>query len=143
MRKSNISINGRKNDNCNVEQKKFDAVSKLVGYARNSSPEVIGFMNKFYHIKGLLQNYIYPSFKLISKKRVGSRFKKVYVIPKSPARIILDCKDIDENVKEGIRHTLATIKPIFLAHEVKNLQAMVFSLADKVLVNPYPDEIAS
>ena len=34
----------------------------------------------------LLHNYVYPSFKFISKKRVGSRYKKVYDIPKSPAR---------------------------------------------------------
>ena len=45
---------------CYVEQKNFDAVRKLIGYARYTTPEALFLLNEIYRIQGLLQNYIYP-----------------------------------------------------------------------------------
>ena len=59
-----------------MEQKNFDAVRKLVGYARYTTPETLRIMNELYHKQGLLQNYVYPCFKLEKKVRLGSRYSK-------------------------------------------------------------------
>ena len=43
----------RKNDNCYVEQKNFDAVRKLVGYARFTTPETVDLLNTLYKAQGI------------------------------------------------------------------------------------------
>jgi hypothetical protein len=72
---------GKKNDNCYVEQKNFDTVRKLVGYARYSTPEMLETLNELYRVHGLLINYFYPSQKLVEKTRVGSKVTKRYDLP--------------------------------------------------------------
>ena len=80
----------RKNDNCYVEQKNFDTIRKLVGYARYSSDEALRALNELYFVDGLLHNYFLPSQKLISKTRTGSRVQKRYDAPRSPTERLLE-----------------------------------------------------
>ena len=128
---------GKKNDNCYVEQKNFDAVRKLVGYARYSTPEALWLLNEIYRVQGLLQNYIYPVFKLVEKTRIGSRYIKKYDTPKTPAMRLLEDPETDQDVKEKIRRTQESINPISLALEVTNLQTTLLKHAE-VLNSAYP-----
>jgi hypothetical protein len=131
---------GKKNDNCYVEQKNFDTVRKLVGYARYTTPEALEVLNEIYHIQGLLQNYIYPTQKLIEKTRNGSRYVKKYDKPKTPAMRILEHSDVDSEVMSNIRKTQDRINPIAIALKVKRLQKKLFDMADKNLSLPYPQK---
>lgn len=128
---------GKKNDNCYVEQKNFDAVRKLVGYARYTTPEALGLLNEIYRVQGLLQNYIYPSFKLIDKTRVGSKYIKKYDSPKTPAVRLLEDPGTNQNIKKKIQLTLESINPVALALEVNNLQEKLLQHA-QVLTSAYP-----
>jgi hypothetical protein len=128
---------GKKNDNCYVEQKNFDAVRKLVGYARYSSPEALWLLNEIYRVQGMLQNYIYPVYKLVEKTRVGSRYIKKYDTPKTPAMRLLEDPRTDQGAKETIRRTQEKINPVALALEVNNLQEKLLQHAE-VLSSAYP-----
>lgn len=128
---------GKKNDNCYVEQKNFDAVRKLVGYARYSTPEALSLLAEIYRVQGVLQNYIYPVFKLVEKTRVGSRYIKNYDAPKTPAMRLLEDPRTDQRCKEIIRKNLENINPIALAIEVSNLQKKLIQHAE-ILDSAYP-----
>jgi hypothetical protein len=112
---------GKKNDNCHVEQKNFDTIRKLIGYARYSTPRMIDTLNQLYTIHGLLLNYFYPSQKLIFKERHGSKIKKVYDAPLTPAQRLLRHPDIPIKVKSSVRAKLRTLDPLELSNEVDRL----------------------
>jgi hypothetical protein len=124
------SRSGRKNDNCWVEQKNFDAVRKLVGYPRYASPQALEALNALYRQQGVLQNYVLPSMKLVEKKRIGSRVHKRYDKPLTPAQRVLKHEGISSEVKSKVRRTNARIDPLALADEVAALQAKVLALAE-------------
>ncbi len=129
---------GKKNDNCYVEQKNFDTVRKLVGYARYSTPEALALLSELYRVQGVLQNYIYPVFKLVEKTRIGSKYIKKYDTPKTPARRLLEDPRIDQSAKEIIQKTMENINPVALALEVNNLQKNLLQHAE-ILNSAYPE----
>ncbi len=122
---------GRKNDNAYVEQKNFDTVRKLVGYARFTTPEAVEALNELYRVQGQLQNFIYPSQKLVKKTRHGAKVVKKYDRPQTPAQRLLLRKDIPRAVKSAVRRHLASLNPLRLAHEVASLQDTVAALAER------------
>jgi len=128
---------GKKNDNCYVEQKNFDTVRKLVGYARYSTPEALSLLNELYQVQGMLQNYIYPVFKLVEKTRVSSKYIKKYDTPKTPAMRLLEDPRIDQRSKDMIRKTQENINPVALALEVNKLQKKLLQHAE-ILSSAYP-----
>ena len=121
---------GKKNDNCHVEQKNFDTVRKLVGYARYSSPEMLETLNALYRVHGLLLNYFYPSQKLIEKARVGSKVKKRYDLAQSPAERLLAHSAVPEHVKGTIVAMRASLNPLWLAGEVDRLSGSLRGLLE-------------
>lgn len=128
---------GKKNDNCYVEQKNFDAVRKLVGYARYTTPEALSLLSDLYRVQGVLQNYIYPVFKLVEKTRVGSKYIKKYDTPKTPAMRLLEDSRLDQSAKKVILNTMKNINPVKLALEVNNLQKKLLQHAE-ILSSAYP-----
>jgi len=109
---------GKKNDNCYIEQKNFDTIRKLVGYARYSSQEMLETLNELYRVHGLLLNYFYPSQKLITKTRIGSKIKKTYDEPKSAADRLLAHPAIPDEVKRIVRTKRRALDPLALSREV-------------------------
>jgi hypothetical protein len=128
---------GKKNDNCHVEQKNFDTVRKLVGYARYSTPEMIALLNELYAVHGLLLNYFYPSQKLIAKVRVGSKVRKQYDPPRSPAERVLASPDVSAQVKRRVRSMRSTLNPLRLANDVDRLSRALQTLL-QATTNPAP-----
>lgn len=120
---------GQKNDNCYVEQKNFDVVRKLVGYARFVSPEAVRALNELYRTQALLQNYIYPSQKLLEKTRSGAKVRKRYGDPIPPAQRVLDHESISEESKMRVRETLAGLNPVQIALQVARCQDEVARLS--------------
>jgi hypothetical protein len=121
----------RKNDNCYVEQKNFDAVRKIVGYARYDTPEALKTLNQLYRTHSLLQNYVYPSQKLIEKIRKGSKVIRHHDAPKTPAGRYLEHPNAVPEGKRKIRAQGKKLKPLQLAAEVDQLQEELFQLATK------------
>ncbi len=120
---------GKKNDNCWVEQKNFDTVRKLVGYARYSGEEALQTLNELYRLQGLLQNYVLPSQKLLRKTRVGSRTCKHYDAPLTPAQRALRRPELPAKAKARIRRIRASLNPLELADQVAAVQHKLLALA--------------
>jgi hypothetical protein len=133
---------GKKNDNCWVEQKNFDTVRKLVGYAQYSSLEALQVLNELYRVQGLLQNYVLPSQKLLEKKRVGSRVSKHYDKPLTPAQRVLLHPQASAQAKSKIRRTRAELNPLALADEVAALQQRLLGLTDRLSRTELKEDIA-
>jgi len=118
----------KKNDNCYVEQKNFDTIRKLVGYARYSSQEMLETLNVLYEAHGLLLNYFYPSQKLIAKTRSGSKYKKIYDQPKTPAARLLENPAVDEATKTLLHARLSSLDPLALSRQVDSLSELLLSM---------------
>ena len=134
---------GRKNDNCYVEQKNFDTVRKLVGYARYVGEQTVGLMNELYRLHGLLQNYLYPSQKLISKTRCGARVHKHHDSPKTPADRLLARTDITPRMRWNIHARRQAIDPIQISTQVARLQRQLLALAVRNPGSPKTEEGAT
>ena len=121
----------RKNDNCYVEQKNFDTVRKIVGYARYDTPEALTALNQLYRTHSLLQNYVYPSQKLMEKTRQGSKVSRRHDAPKTPAQRYLEHPRAQLEGKQKIQAELKKLNPLTLAAEVDQLQEVLFHVAAK------------
>lgn len=109
----------RKNDNAHVEQKNWSKVRQLLGYARYDKPELVALVDDLYrHEWRLLQNFFQPVMKLEKKERHGSRVKKRYDKPQTPAQRLLNWKGLDREKKAWIETMQRTLDPISLSEAV-------------------------
>lgn len=126
----------RKNDNCFVEQKNNSVVRRSVGYSRFDSPAALDALNRLYDRLRLLGNFVYPSAKLISKTREGSRVIRKYDLPQSPYQRILSRPDVSPEIKQALVAQFKTLDPIRLAQEFKILQDALLPLV-VLVTNPF------
>jgi hypothetical protein len=118
-----------KNDNCLVEQKNYDAVRKIVGYLRYDSEDQLALLNEIYRLHSLLQNYLYPSQRLLEKVRVGSRVCKRHDKASSPCQRLLQDSRVGDDIKERLRKQLAQLKPLSVSRQISRLQDQLRALA--------------
>ena len=79
-------------------------------------------------LKALL-NYFQPSVKLLEKVREGSKVKKRYDDPKTPYERVLECADLDEEVKRRLRQEYEGLNPAELRRRLLKLQQRLIELA--------------
>jgi hypothetical protein len=109
----------RKNDNAHVEQKNWTKVRQLLGYARYDNPELVELVDDLYRNEWrLLQNFFQPVMKLEKKERHGSRVKKRYGEPQTPAQRLLNWKGLGMEKKTWIETLQRTLDPISLSEAV-------------------------
>ncbi len=110
----------RKNDNCYVEQKNWTHVRDLFGYDRFSNPIQVELMNSIYREEHrLLHNFFYPQMKLISKVRIGSKYRRKYDNPQTPYQRILACDKVPQQMKDKITVFYKTLNPFALRKEMQ------------------------
>lgn len=120
----------RKNDQCYVEQKNFTHVRELFGWDRLGKKEVIEFMNDIYRYEwSMLQNMFYPQMKLVSKVRVGAKYKKKYSAPQTPLERVLASPSVAPEVKEKLRQLEKSTNPF----ELKNSIEIKLKIINKLL----------
>lgn len=109
----------RKNDNAHVEQKNWTKVRQLLGYARYEQPELVELVHDLYRNEWrLLQNFFQPIMKLKKKERHGSRVKKTYDRPQTPAQRLLAWSGLPADKRTWLCHLQATLNPITLSEAV-------------------------
>jgi len=108
----------RKNDNCFVEQKNYDAVRKTVGYGRFEGEKALEALADVYLSLNPLLNYWYPTMRLIGKDKLPSgRYKKIYEKEaKTPCQRLLESPDTSGECKEELRRRAALLNPVALKH---------------------------
>jgi len=109
-----------KNDNAHIEAKNWTLVRQYLGYERFDNPQCVGLMNHLYS-KELYQlvNFFISSFKLIDKKRIGSKIKKIHDTPKTPYQRLMESGCINEKVKRNLTAIFKQLNPYRLQIDIK------------------------
>lgn len=124
----------RKNDNCYVEQKNWHIVRKTVGYWRYETEKEVEIINKIYKILRLYTNFFQVQMKLIEKKRLGSKVIKRYDKAKTPYKRIMECPEINEEIKRKLTEQYKSLNPVELKREIVKLQELLYKI---VRTNPF------
>jgi hypothetical protein len=115
----------KKNDQAWIEQKNGAVIRRMVGYGRLEGAQSAAVLNKLFRSARLFVNFFQPSFKLLSKTRVGAKVIKKYHPPATPCERLLERKDVSEECKEQLRQTLASLDPVRLLSEIREAQRML------------------
>ena len=132
----------RKNDRAWVEQKNGAVVRRLVGHRRLQGIAAADSLARHYAALRLFVNFFQPSFKLLEKKRHGSRVIKQYEAPTTPCSQLLAADSIEEEMKERLRGVGASLDPLRLLDEIRSMQRYLVSLSDGSAVGVAPSRDA-
>lgn len=112
----------KKNDNAHVEQKNWTHVRKVFGYKRRETEYELNIMNDLYENElRLYKNFFMPNVKLIDKKRTGrhgQKIKKIYDQAKTPYQRVLECDQINKEIKEQLRKEYKQLNPAALRRAI-------------------------
>ena len=76
---------------------------EVFGYERFDDEDIISIMNNIYICYlSCLKNFFVPQLKLLSKTRVGSKYKRIYSSPMTPYQRILGCDKVSQDVKDKL-----------------------------------------
>ena len=128
----------RKNDQAWVEQKNGSVVRRLVGYGRLSGLVAAESLSRLYSSSRLFVNFFQPSFKLLSKERVGARVRKTYSPPATPAARLLESEHLNAQAKDKLRTVVASLDPLRLLDEIRTMQRHLAGLAAGTLDHAPP-----
>jgi len=124
----------KKNDSCYVEQKNWSIVRKTVGYLRYETEKEVETINQIYKYLRLYTNFFQPQMKLIEKVRIGSKVMKKYDKAKTPYQRIIECPDIEREVKRELKRQYENLNPVELKKQIVKLQNYLFKIVKN---NPF------
>jgi transposase InsO family protein len=120
----------KKDDNAHIEQKNWTHVRKLMGWDRYDRQEAIEAMNDLYKNElRLFMNLFMPSMKLLTKKRIGSRLKRVYDKPQTPFERLVASHKGDPRKVADLRRFQDSLDPFELAKSIEKKLEHIWSLA--------------
>jgi hypothetical protein len=128
----------QKNDQAWVEQKNGSVVRRLVGYRRLEGIAAADALSRLYASSRLFVNFFQPSFKLLEKKRLGSRVVKRYEAPTTPCAKLLKSPSIEAEMKERLRGVAVSLDPLRLLDEIRSMQRYLAALAEGSAVGVPP-----
>ena len=120
-----------KNDQAHVEQKNGTHVRRLLGHERIEDIDCVEEINEVGILWSLWKNLFCPVQKLISKERMGHRYRKKYDHPQTPAQRLLASDQVDEKAKEHIRSLFKEFDCLDLKTEIDEKLKRVFERIDK------------
>jgi len=114
----------KKNDNAHVEQKNWEAIRKMVGYARLDSEEQLVILNELY--RGPLRlylNYFQPTRKRKVKliDTTTGQTKKFYFEAKTPYQRVMEHPKVAQATKDLLQSKYNTLNPVSLLAEIRTL----------------------
>jgi len=119
----------RKNDQAWVEQKNGAVIRRFTGHDRYAGVLSAQAMAYLYQAIRLYVNYFQPSFKLRGKERNGSKVKRLYEQPMTPAERLLNHPAVPVEVKERLKLNGRSLDPLGLLHRIRDQQAALAALA--------------
>src|SRR3989339_137273 len=109
----------KKNDNAHIEQKNGSIIRQFLGYCRIDTEEQIKLLNQLYAGPLYLYiNFFQPSMKCTGKKRIGSKYRRSYDIPKTPYKRILELDFLDQPSKNQLSAHYESLNPLKLKQEI-------------------------
>ena len=116
----------KKNDSCYVEQKNWDVVRKMIGYARFDTHDQLDIIKRIHNLLALYQNYFQPSQKLVSKERIGPKVKKKYDIAQTPSRRLMSRPETPNKTRAVLRNTFQGLNPVQLLRSIQSLVSELY-----------------
>lgn len=117
----------KKNDNAHVEQKNWTHVRQIFGYHRFEKPILVELMNDLYSNElSQLRNYFYPTIKLKSKERIGSKIKKKFEQARTPYERLMDCKQLSAIEKDKLKKQFELLDPFELQKKIQKKLKRIF-----------------
>jgi hypothetical protein len=124
-----------KNDNCHVEQKNWTLVRRLIGYDRLDTPEQQAWLDAFYtDLLRPFANCFQPVMKLMEKHSEEQRTRRIYDIPATPMRRLLDhhAGQIDFSRLAALTELYTSTSPLTLKRSIdRALAAMPMTLGGR------------
>ena len=123
-----------KNDNAHVEQKNSTHVRQLLGYDRFEDPAMVEMINDLYANEwSIYRNLFCPNMKLLEKVRVGSRYRKKFDKPRTPAQRVLASPAVRRKKKATIRRLLREHDPFTLRQNIEKKLQRIFTYEQQPL----------
>lgn len=121
-----------KNDNCFVEERNGHVVRAYVGYERFDVKETVPALNDLYDILTPYLNHFIASRRIISKERIGARWKVTREKgAKTPYQRVLERSDVSEEVKEKLKREHATLNPKTMKIKIDQLTKRVHDIQQR------------
>lgn len=109
----------RKNDNAHVEQKNWTHVRQLFGHERFEHEPLAALMNGIYANWNLLQNHFRPTFKLKSKEKLGSRYRRRYEKPQTPYQRLIQRRELTPQSRHHLKALHQSLNPVHLKKNIE------------------------
>jgi hypothetical protein len=123
-----------KNDNAHVEQRNWTHVRQLLGYDRLEDPKMVELINDLYVNEwSLFKNLYCPTMKLISKERIGSKYRKKFDKPKTPCQRLLDSEHVQALQKQKLRKMLKETDPYTLKQAIEKKLRKIMNYEQKAI----------
>jgi hypothetical protein len=119
----------RKNDQAWIEQKNGSIVRKYLGYHRYSGPVACQTIAHLFDYVRRYVNFFQPSFKLLSKSRIGAKVSKKFLSPQTPCDRLLSDPRVSTESKDYLSATRRDQDPLELLHEIRKTQEALVSLS--------------
>jgi hypothetical protein len=117
----------KKNDNAHVEQKNWSHVRQLFGYDRFEDRGLVDLMNDLYANEwSLYQNHFCPSMKLLSKRRVNSKYYKKYDSPQTPYHRVMASDHVSDDAKKALETRHRHLNPFILKQTIEKKLRVIF-----------------
>lgn len=111
----------KKNDNAHIEEKNWTHIRQFIGYQRFDKIETVNMLNDLYLSEWRLYlNFFIPAFKLIEKKRDGSKIIKKFSNPLTPYQRLMASDFIKTSVKKALTKIFNSLDPFLLERRLKN-----------------------
>jgi hypothetical protein len=121
----------RKNDNAHVEQKNWTHVRQLFGHERFEHAALVPVMNRIYADWNLLQNHFRPTFKLRSKEKRGSRYRRRYEQPQTPYHRLVERRKLTPPNRHQLKNLHQSLNPVALKENIEqNLKTFLTALGN-------------
>ena len=122
-----------KNDNAHIEQRNWTHVRQLLGYDRLEDPKMVDLINDLYANEwSLFKNLCCPTMKVISKERIGSRYRKKFDKPRTPCQRLLDSEHVPALQKQRLRKMLKNTDPYVLKQSIEEKLKRIMNYDQKI-----------
>lgn len=119
----------KKNDNCFVEERNGHTVRTWIGYQRLDVPEVVKVLNELYDVLTPFLNHFVASRRLLSKERIGARWKEVREKKAlTPYQRVLLRDDVSHEDKERLQAEHEKLNPLMLKQKIDRRRKKVLNM---------------
>jgi len=107
-------------DNAHVEQKNWMWPRQLLGYGRLEDPTLVEPINRLYQeLWAPLQNFFLPSMKLVTKERVGSKWRRKHDRPQTAYQRLLKLGQLSTRSQRALKDQFEALDPFELHDQLE------------------------